>query len=58
MPDDVAVIFEATQLDYRELNERANKLAHRLRTLGVGPEQVVGVMLERSIEMIVGILPR
>ena len=48
--------LKTTQLDYRELNERANKLAHRLRTLGVGPEQVVGVMLERSTEMIVGIL--
>src|SRR5262249_49243201 len=56
MPGGVAVIFEATQLDYRELNERANKLAHRLRTLGVGAEQVVGVMLERSPEMIVGVL--
>jgi len=55
-PGDVAVMFEETQLSYRELNERADKLAHRLRTLGVGPEQVVGVMLERSIEMIVGIL--
>jgi amino acid adenylation domain-containing protein len=55
-PGDVAVIFEETQLSYRELNERANKLADRLRTFGVGPEQVVGVMLERSIEMIVGIL--
>jgi amino acid adenylation domain-containing protein len=56
MPDGVAVIFEETQLDYRELNERANKLAHRLHTLGVGAEQVVGVMLERSTEMIVGVL--
>ena len=55
-PDAVAVIFEGTHLDYRELNERANKLAHRLRTLGVGPERVVGVMLERSTEMIVGLL--
>jgi non-ribosomal peptide synthetase component F len=55
-PSDVAVIFDETQLSYRELNERANKLADRLRTFGVGPEQVVGVMLERSVEMIVGIL--
>ena len=56
MPGDVAVLFEETQLNYRELNERANKLAHRLRTLGVGAEQVVGVMLERSTEMIVSVL--
>jgi amino acid adenylation domain-containing protein len=55
-PGDLAVLFEEIKLDYRELNERANKLAHRLRTLGVGPEQVVGVMLERSIEMIVGVV--
>jgi amino acid adenylation domain-containing protein len=55
-PGEVAVIFEETQLNYRELNERANDLAHRLRTLGVGPEQVVGVMLERSIEMVVAVL--
>ncbi|HSE18132.1 MAG TPA: amino acid adenylation domain-containing protein [Pyrinomonadaceae bacterium] len=55
-PDEVAVLFEETQLNYRELNERANQLAHRLRTLGVGPEQVVGVMLERSPETIVAIL--
>jgi amino acid adenylation domain-containing protein len=56
MPSGVAVIFEETQLNYRELNERANKLAHHLRALGVRAEQVVGVMLERSIEMIVGVL--
>ena len=56
MSGDIAVVFEALQLDYRELNKRANKLAHRLRRLGVGAEQVVGVMLERSTEMIVGLL--
>jgi amino acid adenylation domain-containing protein len=56
VPGNVAVIFETTHLDYRELNERANKLAHRLRMLGVGAEQVVAVMLERSTEMIVGLL--
>jgi amino acid adenylation domain-containing protein len=55
-PGETAVLFEETQLTYRELNERANKLAYQLRTLGVGPERVVGVMLERSIEMIVGVL--
>src|SRR5262249_55475628 len=55
-PDDLAVLFEETQLNYRELNERANKVARHLCALGVGPEQVVGVMLERSPELITGIL--
>jgi amino acid adenylation domain-containing protein/non-ribosomal peptide synthase protein (TIGR01720 family) len=55
-PGAVAVAYEGRELTYRELNQRANRLAHRLRTLGVGPEVVVGLCLERSLDMIVGIL--
>ncbi|MCB0062618.1 MAG: amino acid adenylation domain-containing protein, partial [Caldilineaceae bacterium] len=46
----------ATQLTYRELNNRANQLAHFLRELGVGPEVMVGICAERSIAMVVGLL--
>lgn len=55
-PDNVAVIFEDQQLTYRELNARSNQLAHYLQTLGVGPETLVGICVERSIEMLVGVL--
>ncbi len=44
------------QLTYRELNERANQLAHYLQSLGVGPETLVGICMERGIEMVVGLL--
>ena len=43
-------------LTYRQLNERANQLAHYLQSLGVGPETLVGICVERSIEMVVGLL--
>ena len=55
-PGSTAVICEDRQLTYGELNERSNQLAHRLRKLGVGPEVLVGICLERSLEMVVGIL--
>ena len=55
-PDAMAVAFEDRQLTYRELNARANQLAHHLRKLGVGPEVLVGICLERSLEMVVGLL--
>ncbi|HEX7773782.1 MAG TPA: amino acid adenylation domain-containing protein, partial [Pyrinomonadaceae bacterium] len=55
-PDQVAVISEEEQLSYRELNERANQLAHHLRSLGVKTESPVGILLERSIEMVVALL--
>jgi amino acid adenylation domain-containing protein len=55
-PDAVAVVFEGKQLTYRELNARANQLAHYLRSLGVGPEVLVGICVERSLEMIIGLL--
>ncbi|HKP51512.1 MAG TPA: amino acid adenylation domain-containing protein [Chloroflexia bacterium] len=55
-PDKVALVYGKQKLTYRELSERANKLAHYLRTLGVGPDTLVGICVERSIEMVVGVL--
>ncbi|HEX8186396.1 MAG TPA: condensation domain-containing protein, partial [Blastocatellia bacterium] len=55
-PEAVAVICGDECLCYRELNERANKLAHRLHRLGVGPESRVGICIERSPEMVVGVM--
>jgi non-ribosomal peptide synthetase component F len=55
-PDAIAVVFEAEQLTYGELNRRANQLAHHLRALGVGPEVLVAICLERSLEMVIGLL--
>jgi amino acid adenylation domain-containing protein len=55
-PDHVAISFAHTQLTYRQLNERANQLARRLRSLGVGAETRVGLFLTRSPEMLVALL--
>ncbi|MFZ2106192.1 MAG: amino acid adenylation domain-containing protein, partial [Roseiarcus sp.] len=55
-PDAVAVTFEGRQLTYRQLNERANQLARHLRGLGVRPDRLVGICVERSLEMVVGLL--
>ncbi|QFS50798.1 non-ribosomal peptide synthetase [Nostoc sphaeroides] len=55
-PDAVAVVFENQQLTYRELNTKANQLAHYLQKLGVKPEVLVGICVERSLFMIIGIL--
>jgi amino acid adenylation domain-containing protein len=55
-PDDIAVIFADQQLTYAELHSRANQLAHYLRALDVGPEVLVGIYMERSLEMLVGML--
>ncbi len=55
-PESIALISEREQLTYRELNERADELANHLRQLGVGPEVLVAVCAERSVEMIIGML--
>ncbi|MBE8994630.1 non-ribosomal peptide synthetase/type I polyketide synthase [Microcystis aeruginosa] len=55
-PDAIAVVFEEQSLTYAELNHRANQLAHYLQKLGVKPEELVGICLKRSLDMIVGLL--
>ncbi|RKZ77561.1 MAG: non-ribosomal peptide synthetase, partial [Candidatus Parabeggiatoa sp. nov. 1] len=55
-PNAIAVVFEDQQLTYHELNRRANQLAQHLQSLGVKPEVLVGICVERSLEMIVGLL--
>ncbi len=55
-PDAPAVAHEQQRLTYRELNDRANLLAHHLRGLGAGPDVLVGLLVERSVDMVVGIL--
>jgi len=55
-PDNIALVFENTRLTYLELNQRANQLAHFLRKQGVGPETLVGMYMDRSLEMVIGIV--
>ncbi|MBM7584496.1 tyrocidine synthetase-3 [Bacillus pakistanensis] len=55
-PGQIAVVYEGKQLTYQELNEEANRIAHMLRVKGVVRESIVGIMMERSIEMAVGTL--
>jgi amino acid adenylation domain-containing protein len=55
-PDAVAVVFENQQLTFAELNSRSNQLAHYLRSIGVKPDVLVGICIDRSVEMIVGLL--
>jgi amino acid adenylation domain-containing protein len=54
-PDAVALVFKDAELTYRELDNRANQVGRRLRSLGIGPESLVGVFMERSIEMVVAL---
>ena len=55
-PDAPALVFGEQTLSYAELNRRANQLAHKLRELGVGPDALVGIAMERSLEMVIGLL--
>ena len=55
-PDAIAALFEDESVSYRELDARSSQLAHHLRALGVGPEVVVGLCVERSLPMLVGLL--
>ena len=55
-PDATALVCESQQLTYRQLNDRSNQLAHHLRKRGVGPDVLVGVYAERSIEMVLALL--
>ncbi|MBY0463081.1 MAG: amino acid adenylation domain-containing protein, partial [Alphaproteobacteria bacterium] len=55
-PHNIAVIYEDQELTYQQLNERANQLAHHLRILGVGPDTLVAISVERSLEMIIGLI--
>ncbi|HEX8185025.1 MAG TPA: condensation domain-containing protein, partial [Blastocatellia bacterium] len=55
-PDAMALVCGDVQLSYAELNRRANQIAHYLRSVGVGPEVVVGVLMERRAEMVIGLL--
>ncbi len=55
-PDNIAVVYNNESLTYRELNEKSNQLARMLREKGVKPDTIVGIMVDRSLEMIVGIM--
>ncbi|WP_275630246.1 amino acid adenylation domain-containing protein [Pseudomonas sp. 273] len=55
-PEALALIDGEQEYSYRELNQRANRLAHKLRELGVGPEVLVGIAMQRRLEMLVGLL--
>ncbi|HEY9650043.1 MAG TPA: amino acid adenylation domain-containing protein, partial [Coleofasciculaceae cyanobacterium] len=55
-PEQTAVVFENQQLTYAQLNTRANQLAHHLQSLGVGAETIVALCVERSLEMLIGLL--
>src|SRR5262249_41619673 len=55
-PDAIALVFGQTRLSYAELNARANRLAHHLRELGVRPDSLVALCIERGVDMVVAIL--
>ncbi|ARU60228.1 hypothetical protein CBW65_03505 [Tumebacillus avium] len=55
-PDAVAAVYGSAKLTYRQLNERANQIAHYLKELGVGPDVLVGLCIDRSLEMVISLL--
>ena len=55
-PDNIAVVFEDKKLTYRELNEKSNQLANYLRNKGIKPNDIIGIMLPRSLELLISIL--
>ncbi len=55
-PNAIALVFEQQRITYQDLNQRANQLAHHLQSLGVAPDVLVGICVERSVEMVVGLL--
>jgi amino acid adenylation domain-containing protein len=55
-PDEEAVIFDEQRLSYDQLNRQANQLAHRLQKMNIGPETLVGICMENSVQLIVGII--
>ncbi len=55
-PEDIAIVFENESLTYRELNEQSNQLAHYLKECGIEKEELIPICMERSVEMMVGIL--
>ena len=55
-PNNIAIVFEDKRLTYKELNEKSNQLARILRNKGVKSDSIVGIMIERSLEMIIGIM--
>jgi amino acid adenylation domain-containing protein len=55
-PDAIAVVSGNEKISYAELNRKANQLAHHLRSLGVGPDTLVGICVERSVDMLIGLL--
>ena len=56
IPNNIAVVFNGQRLTYKELNERANSLARVLREKGAEAEKIIGIMVDRSLEMIIGII--
>jgi len=55
-PEAIALVFENQKLTYQQVNARANQLAHHLKKMGVGPDVLVGICAERSVEMLTGLL--